>query len=240
MSLGGRPGPPLDTARDADERPVRITLPDGTALDGDLGVPSPAVAVVVFAHGSGSSRHSTRNRMVAELLRRRRLATLLLDLLTPEEEAVDIRTRELRFDIGLLAPRVAAAARWAADAPDVGGRPVGLFGASTGAAAALVAAAQLPDVVGAVVSRGGRPDLADDALTAVRAPTLLLVGGADHVVIGRNREAHNRMTAERRLDVIPGASHLFEEPGALEAVARRAGDWFLAHLAQPAGKEHTP
>ncbi|MBW3668988.1 MAG: dienelactone hydrolase family protein [Actinobacteria bacterium] len=240
MSLGGRFRHPPAAGRDADEHPVRITLSDGPALDGELGVPSPAVATVVFAHGSGSSRHSPRNRMVAEHLRSRGLATLLLDLLTAEEEAVDLRTRELRFDIALLSTRVAVAARWAAGAPDVGGRPVGLFGASTGAAAALVAAARLPDVVGAVVSRGGRPDLADDALAAVRAPTLLLVGGLDDVVIGLNREAHNRMDAERRLDVIPGATHLFEEPGTLEAVARRAGDWFLTHLAPPARKERTP
>jgi len=216
-----------------DVRPVRV--PAGTAtLEGDLGVPEGAHGVVLFAHGSGSSRHSVRNRFVAGALRGGGLATLLLDLLTPDEEAVDARTAHLRFDIGLLADRLVAATDWLAANPDTRGLKIGYFGASTGGGAALVAAAERPDLVGAVVSRGGRPDLAGPSLAHVRAPTLLIVGGRDEPVIGMNREAMQHPRAETRLEIVPGATHLFEEPGALEKVARLAEDWFLRHL-RPSG-----
>jgi dienelactone hydrolase len=206
-------------------------IPAGNAfLDADLEVPARAHGLVVFAHGSGSGRHSPRNQAVARTLVRDGLATLLLDLLTPGEEAVDARTRHLRFDIGLLAERLEHAVRWAATQPALRPLAVGFFGASTGAGAALVAAARLASGVGAVVSRGGRPDLAADALGRVRCPTLLLVGGLDGPVIDLNEEAYARLTCPKRLQVIPGASHLFEEPGTLEEVARRAAAWFLAHL----------
>ncbi|SFQ48884.1 Dienelactone hydrolase [Amycolatopsis arida] len=209
---------------------VPVTLrADRGELGGDLGVPPDAVGLVVFAHGSGSSRHSGRNRAVAEALRRRGVATLLMDLLTAEEEAVDLRTRELRFDIGLLAERVRLAVEQVCDRSEVAGLPVGLFGASTGAAAALVAAAGDP-AVRAVVSRGGRPDLAGAALDRVTVPTLLIVGGRDEHVLELNREAGSRLAGPSELVVVPGASHLFEEPGALSEVARLAGDWFVAHL----------
>jgi len=200
-------------------------------LPGDLVVPSGARGVVVFAHGSGSSRKSPRNVLVAEQLQGRGQATLLFDLLTAEEEAEDLRTARLRFDIPLLAERLVAAV----DAvPDLvrSDAPIGCFGASTGAAAALVAAADRPDAVGAVVSRGGRPDLAGDALPVVRAPTLLIVGGRDERVLGLNREAMDRMSCPVRLEVVPGATHLFEEPGALESVARLAGEWFVTSLSR--------
>jgi dienelactone hydrolase len=186
--------------------------------------------VVLFAHGSGSSRHSPRNRFVAEALREGALATLLLDLLTPEEEAIDARTRQLRFDIALLADRLVGTIDWLAQQPAARGLPVGLFGASTGGGAALVAAAERPDAVGAVVSRGGRPDLAGDALPLVQAPSLLIVGGDDEAVIGLNRRAMARMSAPVTLEIVPGATHLFEEPGALEQVARLARDWFVRYL----------
>jgi putative phosphoribosyl transferase len=212
-------------------RAVSIAQEGGTAVSGDLLLPEPASGIVVFAHGSGSSRHSSRNRQVAAGLNDRGLATLLIDLLTPEEEEVDRRTRHLRFDIGLLAGRLVRAAEWVVDQDWGRTLAVGCFGASTGGGAALVAAARRPALVGAVVSRGGRPDLAGDALEEVRAPTLLLVGGRDEAVIELNRQAHDRLRAERRLVVVPGATHLFEEPGALEEVTRLAGDWFLAHLA---------
>lgn len=186
------------------------------------------MGVVAFAHGSGSSRHSPRNRQVAAVLQDAGLATVLADLLTAEEEAVDLRTRELRFDIDLLARRVRAVIDWLAGTDGLSGLPVGLFGASTGAAAALIAAASRP--VEAVVSRGGRPDLAGDALDAVRAPTLLVVGGADTQVVELNTRAFERLDAVKRLEVVPGATHLFEERGALETVARLARDWFLTYL----------
>jgi dienelactone hydrolase len=202
----------------------------GVDLEGDLAIPQGAEAVVIFAHGSGSSRHSPRNRSVADVLHSAGLATLLFDLLTPEEEAIDLRTRALRFDIALLADRLTGAVDWAGTQPATRRLRVGLFGASTGAAAALIAAAQRPESVGAVVSRGGRPDLAGDALSAVQAPTLLIVGGEDTLVIELNRQASGLMRAERRLEIIPGASHLFEEPGALDQVAQRACDWFTRHL----------
>lgn len=203
-------------------------------LEGTLAVPEGARGVVLFAHGSGSSRHSPRNRYVAEELRAAGLGTLLLDLLTAEEERVDLRTRHLRFDIGMLAERLAGATDWLAQNPETAPLRVGYFGASTGGGAALVAAAERPEGVGAVVSRGGRPDLAGPALPRVRAPTLLIVGGHDQPVIGMNEEAMARMRAEVKLEIVPGATHLFEEPGKLEEVARLAADWFLRHL-QAAG-----
>jgi putative phosphoribosyl transferase len=209
---------------------VRIQA-GAVTLEGDLQVPDRATGLVLFAHGSGSSRHSPRNRLVAHELQTAGLATLLLDLLTPEEEAVDQHTGHLRFDIGLLAERLVAATQWAAVDPATRSLAIGYFGASTGAAAALVAAAVEPDKVRAVVSRGGRPDLAGDALPLVRAPTLLIVGGRDLTVLELNRAAMARMRTETRLEIVPGATHLFEEPGALEVVARLARDWFLQHLA---------
>ena len=199
-------------------------------LEGDLQIPEGAVGVVLFAHGSGSSRHSTRNRYVAAQLQAAGLTTLLIDLLTLEEEAVDQHTAHLRFDIPLLAERLVAATRWLGEDPSTRSLSVGYFGASTGAAAALVAAATIPDPVRAVVSRGGRPDLADEALPRVAAPTLLIVGGRDLAVLDLNRIAMARMTAVTRLEIVPGATHLFEEAGALEVVAHMARDWFLRHL----------
>ncbi len=207
-----------------------VRIPSGDAvLAGDLTTPDHAAGIVLFAHGSGSSRHSSRNRFVARELQTAGLATLLMDLLTAEEEVVDERTAELRFDIGLLARRVVDAIAWTRieAAPRL---PIGLFGASTGAAAALVAAAERPDDVAAVVSRGGRPDLAGTALPHVMAPTLLIVGGEDGLVIDLNQQARARMRAETRLEIVPGATHLFEEPGALEAVAGLARDWLVRHL----------
>jgi len=218
--------------RDQEERPVRV--PAGPVeLEGNLGVPQAAESVVLFAHGSGSGRHSPRNRQVAQTLREAGFATLLIDLLTPEEEEVDLRTGNLRFDIGLLAQRLAGATDWLAQNPDTNELRTSYFGASTGAAAALVAAAERE--VGAVVSRGGRPDLAGDALPLVKAPTLLIVGGNDVPVIRMNEEAMEQMRAEKKLEIVPGATHLFEEPGALEEVARLAADWFARHLTGAAG-----
>jgi putative phosphoribosyl transferase len=202
----------------------------GATLEGELMVPEQATGVVLFAHGSGSSRHSGRNRFVAGELQTAGLATLLIDLLTPEEEAVDQHTAHLRFDIPLLAERLVAASRWLGQEPSARALEVGYFGASTGAGAALVAAAAEPDRVGAVVSRGGRPDLAGQALPLVRAPTLLIVGGLDLQVLELNRAAMTRIPGETRLEIVPGASHLFEEPGTLEVVARLARDWFLRYL----------
>jgi putative phosphoribosyl transferase len=212
----------------AAEQAVRITVGE-VALDGDLVAPPAAAGMVLFAHGSGSSRHSPRNRRVAERLRRAGLGTLLMDLLTGDEEELDRRSRELRFDIGLLARRLVSATDWLA-ARFGSGAPLGLFGASTGAAAALVAAAERPSRVAAVVSRSGRPDLAGPALGRVQAPTLLIVGGADPQVEALNRKAAGRLAARHRLEVVPGAGHLFEEPGTLDEVARLAADWFAAHL----------
>jgi dienelactone hydrolase len=213
-----------------EERTVTVPVA-GVRLAGTLGFPASPVGVVLFAHGSGSGRHSPRNRFVARVLRDGGLATLLVDLLTEQEEDVDLRTRELRFDIGLLAERLVGAIDWLAAQPETAALPVGLFGASTGGGAALVAAAHRPDRVRAVVSRGGRPDLAGDALPRVRAPTLLIVGERDEVVIELNEQAMARMRTEVRLVIVPGATHLFEEPGALEAVSVLARDWFLLHLA---------
>ena len=206
----------------------------GVVLEGDLTVPAEAGGIVVFAHGSGSGRFSPRNRAVASALVRAGLATLLMDLLTAEEERVDLRTRHLRFDIGLLARRVVAAIDWLASDAIVKDLAVGCFGASSGAAAALVAAAERPDRVRAVVSRGGRPDLAGQALRRVTAPTLLIVGGNDLEVLFLNRQALDALTGDARLEVVPGAPHLFEEPGALERVAQLARDWFLRYLGLPA------
>jgi dienelactone hydrolase len=202
-------------------------------LTGDLVVPEGASGVVLFAHGSGSSRLSPRNRSVARGLSERGLATLLIDLLTAEEERVDVETAHLRFDIGLLADRLAGAKEWLAKQPETRDLRIGYFGASTGAAAALVAAALHPESIGAVVSRGGRPDLAGKLLPRVQAPTLLIVGGDDRPVIEMNRDAFAQLTCKKRLEIVPGATHLFEEPGALEAVAHLAGDWLLQHLAPP-------
>jgi dienelactone hydrolase len=211
-------------------RAVRIPM-DGVALEGDLAVPDGARGVVVFAHGSGSSRFSPRNRAVAGELQAAGFATLLVDLLTAEEERIEAATRHLRFDIALLAGRLETAAEWVARDPATRGLPLGYFGASTGAGAALVAAARRPAAVRAVVSRGGRPDLAGAALADVRAPTLLVVGGDDTAVIAMNRSAEARMRCVTRLEIVPGATHLFEESGTLEQVARLARDWFERHLA---------
>lgn len=219
---------------------VELSIPvGGVSIAGDLHVPASAYGIVVFAHGSGSSRHSPRNRMVADRLRARRFATLLGDLLSADEEERDRRTGELRFDIGLLATRLVGmidtlGRRW-----DTEKLPVGLFGASTGAAAALIAAAQRPTAVHAVVSRGGRPDLAGDALDRVSVPTLLIVGGADPAVLGLNQDAAQRLRAVCRLHVVPGATHLFEEPGALDEVADRAAEWFGTYLPPAADDSET-
>ena len=219
----------MNTSHPATARAVMITV-EGAALAGNLSIPTDARGIVVFAHGSGSSRNSPRNRFVADTLRAAGLATLLMDLLTEAEEAEDVRTLALRFDIGLLARRLASATDWLAQQPDVSALPVGYFGASTGAGAALVAAAERPDAVAAVVSRGGRPDLAGQSLGSVRAPTLLIVGEADEPVIEMNRDAMRQMSALAHLEIVPGATHLFEEPGALEQVATLARAWFAHYL----------
>lgn len=210
---------------------VVISVENGRQIGADLHVPERAIGLVLFAHGSGSSRFSTRNRAVAEFLHRQSLGTLLLDLLTRDEELVDIQTREYRFDINRLARRVVMATNWARNREDLLWLSIGYFGASTGAAAALIAAAERPTVVRAVVSRGGRPDLAGTALTKVTAPTLLIVGGDDDLVIDLNEEAREKMqSAHVEMRIVPGATHLFEEPGALEQVERLAADWFLRYL----------
>lgn len=213
------------------ERPVSIGLVKAT-LEGDLSLPSHPCGIVLFAHGSGSSRRSPRNRYVAKTLQSQGIATLLMDLLTESEEEIDQRTLQLRFNIRLLAKRLAGATTWTLRQPDLRGLSVGYFGASTGAAAALVAAAQLSGAVAAVVSRGGRPDLAGDALGSVVAPTLLIVGGHDGPVIDMNEQALAELgCSDKQLIIIPGATHLFEEPGALEEVSRVAADWFSRHFA---------
>jgi len=209
--------------------PVKISS-GKVVLEGDLTLPRQGRGIVVFAHGSGSSRHSPRNRRVARVLQDAGLATLLMDLLTVEEEAVDIRTAHLRFDIGLLAERLAGATDWLTENDLTQHLNIGYFGASTGAAAALVAAAERRGAVKAVVSRGGRPDLAFDYLPKVKAPTLLIVGGDDEPVIGMNRDAMEKMKAQCKLVIVPGATHLFEEPGKLDEVAKLARDWFLRYL----------
>jgi pimeloyl-ACP methyl ester carboxylesterase len=208
-----------------------VRLPSGDVmLDGDLALPASATGIVVFAHGSGSSRHSPRNRYVAGVMNSANLGTLLFDLLTPAEERVDIHTREFRFDIGLLARRLVDAVAWLRKWNETAGLNVGLFGSSTGGAAALVAAAKLGERISAVVSRGGRPDLAGDDLPLVKSPVLLIVGGWDDVVIELNRQAYERLTCEKELRIIPHATHLFEEPGKLEAVAELAAGFFSTHL----------
>ena len=221
---------------------VRVWTGGGVTLDGDLEVPAAARGVVLFAHGSGSGRHSPRNQLVARELQGHGLATLLIDLLTEEEEEAERYTKHLRFDIDLLAGRLLGAADWLHHQPETRGLPMGYFGASTGAAAALVAAARQPTGVRAVVARGGRADLAGQALLDVRAPTLLLVGSADTDVLALNRLAMAALRCEKRLLVIPGATHLFAEPGALEQVAELARDWFLAHMGQGRAveREHHP
>jgi putative phosphoribosyl transferase len=203
------------------------------SLDGDLVLPPSPYGVVHFPHGSGSSRHSPRNQQVAAALQQAGYGTLLMDLLTEVEEQVDARTRELRFDIDLLAGRLTDAADWLGRAKGTAGLPLATFGASTGAAAALITAADRPDRLGAVVSRGGRPDLAGDALARVRAPTLLVVGGSDQQVLELNRNAATRLTAEHDIAVVPGATHLFPEPGALEQVIDRTIDWLHRWLGSP-------
>lgn len=217
-------------SRRAAAESVRIPA-GGALLDGDLIIPEGSSGLVVFAHGSGSGRHSPRNRAVAAALRESGLGTLLLDLLTPDEEIVDEETAELRFDIPLLAERLVGVTESLAGDPQAGDLPIGYFGASSGGGAALLAAAARPDLVQAVVSRGGRPDLAGEALSRVRAPTLLIVGGEDRPVLELNRAALDHIGAEKSLKVIPGATHLFPEPGALQEVARLAADWFRTHLA---------
>ncbi|KWT97488.1 MULTISPECIES: alpha/beta hydrolase [unclassified Variovorax] len=211
---------------------LRIAL-QGATLDADLSLPDESRGLVLFAHGSGSSRFSPRNRQVAGVLVQARLATVLADLLTPEEEAIDQRTRRLRFDIGLLAERLIGLTDWLHADDRTAALDIGCFGASTGAAAALIAAAQRPDIVRAVVSRGGRPDLAGQALASVRAPTLLVVGGNDEVVIDLNRQALALLPCEKEMVIVPGATHLFEEPGALATVSVLARDWFLRFLDVP-------
>ncbi|NIR30478.1 MAG: hypothetical protein GWN84_14450 [Gammaproteobacteria bacterium] len=211
------------------EKPVHVTA-DAATLEGDLCIPAEAQGLVLFAHGSGSSRHSPRNRMVAKTLQGGGIATLLMDLLTAEEEAVDRYTREYRFDIELLASRLVGVTDWVAAQDDTRALALGYFGASTGAAAALIAASRRPQTVGAVVSRGGRPDLAGAALADVEAPTLLIVGGHDEPVIELNRQALDELRCAKALEIVPRATHLFEEPGALEAVARLALDWLRRHL----------
>jgi pimeloyl-ACP methyl ester carboxylesterase len=225
----------METASSPEIRDRLVHVDGGpVTLEGNLGVPAGAHGLVLFAHGSGSSRQSPRNRYVARVLREARLATLLIDLLTADEEAVDARTGHLRFDIGMLAERLVGATDWLAGEPATAELRVGYFGASTGAGAALMAAAERPDVVGAVVSRGGRPDLAGDALGRVRAPTLLLVGSDDVVVLGLNQQALWQLTSSvKQLVIVPGASHLFEEPGTLEEVAWQASQWFTQHLRLP-------
>jgi dienelactone hydrolase len=216
---------------------TEVSIPAGSSLlEGELTIPEGAVGIVAFAHGSGSSRHSPRNRQVAQALNRAGLATLLLDLLEPGEEELDRRTGELRFDIPLLGSRLTGAVDWLAGQPATGALRIGCFGASTGAAAALVAAADRPARVSAVVSRGGRPDLAGEALARVRAPTLLIVGANDEVVLELNRRARAQMRGETVLEIVPGAGHLFQETGALERVELLAQTWFLRWLGAPAGR----
>ena len=222
--------------------PRRKTIPSATedeisiragqvTLQGSLVLPKASPAVVLFAHGSGSSRHSPRNRYVAQVLQSHGMGTLLFDLLTREEESIDQITAELRFDIPFLATRLTGATRWIMQHPHTASLKIGYFGASTGAAAALVAASEMQDAIGAIVSRGGRPDLAGGSLGSVRAPTLLIVGGDDEPVIGMNQEALAKLRCEKKLIIVPGATHLFEEPGTLEQVARLAAQWFAHYLA---------
>lgn len=217
------------------QREVRMLLGEAT-LEGELSIPEGAGGIVLFVHGSGSSRHSPRNQYVAEVIRESGLGTLLFDLLTKEEEAIDLRTRHLRFDIGLLARRLVAVTDWIKRQAETRHLRAGYFGSSTGGGAALVGAAEVGQDIGAVVSRGGRPDLAGAALERVVSPTLLIVGGRDEVVIQLNEEAYAKLRCRKELTIVPGASHLFEEPGKLEEVARLAADWFQRFL-QPLPQE---
>ena len=212
-----------------EENVIRIPV-DSDFIEGNLRVPAGAKGVVLFAHGSGSSRFSQRNQYVANVLNDAEIATLLIDLLTKDEEEVDMRTRQFRFDIGLLTERLLSAAEWLNRNSRTRNLKLGIFGSSTGAAAALIAAAKLPGDVAAVVSRGGRPDLAMEHLAEVRAPSLFIVGGRDTVVIDLNKKAIGQVSAEKKLEIVPGATHLFEEPGKLEEVAKLATAWFLKHL----------
>jgi putative phosphoribosyl transferase len=208
-----------------------VDIPVGDAtLDGDLHIPAQASGLVLFVHGSGSSRHSPRNQFVAQVIRAAGLGTLLFDLLTPEEERIDLRTPYLRFDMDLLAGRLEEVTAWVADTDATRHLRIGYFGASTGGGAALIAAARLGQSIGAVVSRGGRPDLAGTLLPKVLAPTLLIVGGRDDVVIQLNEAAYTQLQCEKAIRIVPGATHLFEEPGALDEVARLATEWFQQHL----------
>jgi putative phosphoribosyl transferase len=223
---------------DGDPHERSLIIPAGAVeLEGDLALPDRARGLVLFAHGSGSSRKSSRNRLVARVLRDRGLGTLLFDLLTAGEEPLDAIDAHLRFDIPLLARRLGEVTDWIGEQRFARGLSIGYFGASTGAAAALIAAAERPRLVGAVVSRGGRPDLAGDFLARVRAPTFLIVGGADTTVLGLNREALVELRCEKELAVVPGATHLFVEPGTLEEVAHLAADWLARHLAETAPSE---
>ena len=216
-----------------------VSIPLGKKIiQGDLTVPAEAKGAVIFAHGSGSSRLSPRNKYVAEVLNHANLATLLIDLLTPDEEQIDMQTAHLRFDIAMLAERLAGAAEWLTQLPASRDLRIGCFGASTGGGAALLTAAQRPDLVDAVVSRGGRPDLAGPALPRVKAPTLLIVGERDYPVIRMNETAFAQLQCEKRLEIVPGATHLFEEPGALEQVAHLARDWF-SHYLSPGFQQRT-
>ncbi len=227
-TAGKRAMNPLQTQPNA-EAVVKVST-GSVVVEGNLGIPAGAQGLVLFAHSSGSSRHSQRNRYMAQILHEGGLATLLIDLLTAEEEAIDMQTRHLRFEIGLLAERLIGTTDWLAQNSATKNLQIGYFGSSTGAAAALVAAAQRPQVVRSVVSRGGRPDLAEPALPQVQAPTLLIVGGNDLSIISMNRMALEQLRIPKRLTIIPGATHLFEEPGALEEVALLARDWFQRFL----------
>ena len=221
-----------ETKVETTKRSVAVPI-DGQSLPGDLGMPTDPHGIVLFAHGSGSSRHSPRNQYVARTLEHRHLATLLIDLLTPEEEAIDDRAAEYRFDIPMLAGRLVTIVDWLRLRKETASLPIGLFGASTGGGAALIAAAARPREIAAVVSRGGRPDLADAALPKVTTPTLLIVGGFDGAVIEMNRDAMKQMRGDVKLEIVPGATHLFEEPGTLERVAELAGTWLAQHLHAP-------
>jgi dienelactone hydrolase len=213
------------------EHDLNVRIPaDSIKLEGELKAPSSATGIVLFAHGSGSSRHSPRNQYVASVIRNAGVGTLLFDLLTLEEEAIDIQTRHLRFDIDLLARRLMDAANWIKQEPVLRHLRVGYFGSSTGGGAALVAAAMVGEEIGAVVSRGGRPDLAAEALPRVKSPTLLIVGGYDEPVIKLNKHAYAQLRCQKKLEIVPGATHLFEEPGKLEEVARLAAEWFQTYL----------
>ncbi|MDA8125099.1 MAG: dienelactone hydrolase family protein [Deltaproteobacteria bacterium] len=222
------------TGKKMAERPIRIAV-DRAVLDGDLAIPAGARGLVVFVHGSGSSRFSSRNRFVAQHLQREGMATLLFDLLTRQEEESDNFTGRLRFDIELLAGRLAGVTQWALAQEEIGELPMGYFGASTGAAAALIAETRNPAAVRAIVSRGGRPDLAGQALSRVQAPTLLIVGGNDDQVVLLNEQAFHQLQAKKRMVIVPGATHLFEEPGTLEAAAQLAAKWFRQYLASEGG-----